>query len=169
MSDPEDLARAEVERHLASLKKWIKLQTTAARHIAGEAKIVEGYFELYPGFADEFEFDRSAALETASATSPSGAEITREILQSTPGEAWAVSEILNNMRSRGITLDSDNPANVVRAALERLVKAEDSDVHKSTDAQDRVIYWYDPDRTGTGPSPSQPSGGGRYDPDEEPF
>jgi len=91
---------------------------------------------------------------------PKGAEAVRLILQESPNEWFFVSELVQALKARNWLPDSDNPANAVRTTLERLFNTPDSDVKKSRDINDKVIYSYRPDD-----APAEPPS---YN-DEEPF
>lgn len=72
--------------------------------------------------------------------------------------------MVNALRARGWLPESDNPANAVRAALDRLWRSPDADVCKYTYANGTVRYAYDPDLERT-TVPQDPDPGF----DEEPF
>lgn len=74
---------------------------------------------------------------------------------------YRVSEAVAELRKREWLPESDNPANAVRAALERLVANVEEDVFKGNE-YGYVTYTYDPDRI-------RPDAGPGYGFDEEPF
>lgn len=136
-------------------------QAESARKISAIEKIVAGLLEMFPDLAGEFDFEPGSSSEAGGV--PKGAEAVRIILQEHPNDWFYVSELVDKLRLRGWLPESDNPANAVRAALERLLTADDSDVQKRRDHSDKVVYSYRPDDA---PDPGPPAG---YSYDEEPF
>ncbi|HXN61381.1 MAG TPA: hypothetical protein VN886_13105 [Acidimicrobiales bacterium] len=139
------------------------------RKLVGLRQIIKGYIALYPDLASMLD---NVTLEVLNAADeppaegeqegrPRGAEAVHLILQEHPNEELRVSECVGELRKRGWLPDSDNPANAVRAALERLVAdSDESDVVKYV-TRNYVAYSYEPDRIR--------SSEGGYGFDEEPF
>lgn len=75
---------------------------------------------------------------------PRGAEAVPIILQGSPNQWFYVSELVEALKVRGWLPDSDNPANAVRTALERVMSTPSSDVFK-TRRNNKVLYSYRPD------------------------
>ena len=136
-------------------------EMTAARELAvanaqqatALQKIIWGYVEMYPelGKLVEGQMDLPhAPPPPTDAGAPRGAEAVRFILQAEPGYPFYVSEVVDRLRNRGwLPAGSDNPANAIRTALERLVASAEDDVYKGqmrTVQGAKVTYTYDPDR-----------------------
>jgi hypothetical protein len=147
------------------------------RKFSGSQMIIEGYAEMYPelrGLADRLLAQVPPEMILTIPTAPKvlleqeeerpkGAEAIHLILQEYPNTEYRVSECVAELRKRGWLPESDNPANAVRAALERLVaNSEESDVIKIV-GRGYVAYSYQPDRI----RDSESEGGYGYD--EEPF
>jgi hypothetical protein len=166
-----DRAAAEVEvRRLAS--EWVaqvRAALEAGRQANGLQKILSGYCEMFPDLAAVAEEVSGAPIpsftddDAPAPGVPRGAEAVRIVLQEMPKVHWYVSEMVENLRDRGWLPDSDNPANAVRAALDRLASSDESDVYKVHYTDRTVRYVYDPDRE-RGSTPNEPPYG-----DEEPF
>jgi len=146
-------------------EEWVQQQQLAessTRQATALSKIIKGYIEMYPELDDlvedyvlDFSFDRDNA--------PRGAEAVRLILQDAPNEWLYVSELVERLKARDWLPESDNPANAVRTALERLVaNSAETDIVKHHHSG-KVVYGYMPDRAASPP----PSAGGGYD--EEPL
>ncbi len=104
--------------------------------------------------------------ETEDGRPPGAAEAVRAALQDSPQEWFKVSELVAILRGRGRLPESENPANAIRTALERLVANDESDIYKGKSATSgAVIYCYDPDRE----RPSNAAAASGYGFDEEPF
>lgn len=160
----------EVKALVEQLTAQRELVRSATRKCSGLATIIRGYIEMYPEELGEFrefvEFDWEYGAAPRPAAAPKGADAAGRILQETPGYKYYVSEVVEALRARDWLPESDNPANAVRAALERLVASTDSDVSKYRTQDGKVVYFYDPDLDRT-PTPNQAPAG--YDPAEEPF
>lgn len=164
----------EVVEHILSVAEQLKEQRAiyqeAARKSAGLAKVLEGYVDVYPEIAQLIE-DAAEGLPVVlpdylMPVTPKGSDAVGRVLMENPGYKFYVSEVVDALRARGWMPESDNPANAVRAALERLVGSPDSDVQKYRTQEGKVIYFYDPDLDRS-PNSNQPPAG--YDPAEEPF
>jgi hypothetical protein len=130
----------------------------SARKISAIQKIVAGLLEMFPELAGEFDLETEFKADGV----PRGAEAVRIVLQESPNEWFYVSALVDELRARGWLPESENPANAVRAALERLIATPGSDVKKGRDGmQNKVAYSYRPDDAPPDPEPP------RYD--EEPF
>jgi hypothetical protein len=156
-----DEARPHVQRLFDELVEKHLMIDALTKDAAGLEAIVRGYFAAFPELCTEQMDIALNQRETPTAARPSGsprgADAVRLILQDEPGVLWLVSALVLELKDRGWLPDSDNPANAVRAALERLTSADDSDVYKERRGHN-VYYVYDPDR-----APSLPYG------EEEPF
>lgn len=156
---------AEAEMQVRSLATELasqrQIMEDAERKVAGLQKIILGYVEMFPELAT---LDINAEVKAAATDTdgrPRGAEAVRSILQDSPGEPFTVSELVGLLRARGWLPESENPANAIRTALERLVAAPDADVYKGKFGSS-VAYVYDPDR-------ERPTPGGGYGYDEESY
>ena len=162
-------AREDVLRLVGELREFRYVASAATRNAAAVSKIISGYVEMFPELGALVEADDLADQEGTDENSPKGAEAVRLILHEEPNHWFYVSDLVENLRNRGWLPDSDNPANAVRTALERLINTPDSDVKKGRKAS-KVVYSYRPDdfprlpQTGP-PLPTPPPS---YD-DEEPF
>ncbi len=139
------------QQHVASV---------AAHRATKLAGIIAAYVDMFPELAPVVQ-EVTGQLPTPGAedsNAPKGAEAVRIVLQENVKVQWYVSEMVEALRERGWLPESDNPANAVRAALDRLSTDSASDVHKQRYSDRTVRYVYDPDRD---PGPN-------YD-DEEPF
>ncbi len=117
------------------------------RRAAAISKVVAGYVEMFPELGQLVEEgsllirpERAAEPET-----PKGAEAVRIVLQSRPTYWWYISELVDELRGRGWLPESDNPANAVRTACERLLNTDGSDVHKGRGSSGKIAYSYRPD------------------------
>jgi hypothetical protein len=148
-------------RLVGELREQRLLAEKASRQAAALNKIIAGYLEMFPALGSLVDDDALLHLEYTDDDAPKGAEAVRIILQESPDQWFYVSRLVQELRERGWLPDSDNPANAVRTALERLINTSDSDVKKGRDSNNRVVYSYRPDDA----PPLPPAG---YD-DEEPF
>jgi hypothetical protein len=172
-----DEAREQV-RQLS--REWLELSQlaqTALRRASGLQKIISGYVEMFPELEDEddrtvrFVTARASEAEAAPQTgnAPKGAEAVRLILQDHPNVEFYVSELVEMLRERGWLPESDNPANAVRTALERLHGSSENDISKQRYTNGKVKYMYDRDRDrDRDPDPPPVSYGAGHE-DEEPF
>jgi hypothetical protein len=166
-----DMERDEVEALIDPLGLSFQLETDRiwehTRKAAGLKKVLLGYGEMYPEFMSRVQdfIDGAATWHepneppravVEASSSPRGADAVRLILQEHPNSQFRVSEAVAELRKR------DNPANAVRAALERLVANTEEDVIKGSE-YGYVTYSYQPDRI----RPSDAEAG--YGFDEEPF
>lgn len=161
-----DIGAAEVEvRRLAEqLIEQRELAESATRKAAGLGTIIRGYIEMFPELEPLVE-QVTSGIPLDGSNTPRGAEAVRLILQGDPGRWWLVTELVEALKVRGWMPDSDNPANAVRTALERLIASPGSDVRKGRHDHDQsVVYGYTPDWAP--PTNQAPAG---YDPTEEPF
>ncbi|MFN2502659.1 MAG: hypothetical protein ABR540_00185 [Acidimicrobiales bacterium] len=140
----EEEAAAEVRR-LA--KAWLEESgraEAAKRRAAGLMMIMRGYIEMFPELRD-LPIDLNVDLgDPIPIDAPRGAEAVRLVLQDTPNNWWLVSELVEALKGRHWLPESDNPANAVRTALERLLTNETSDVRKGKQ-NGKVVYGYFPD------------------------
>ena len=142
------------------------LAASASHKAAALAKILAAYVEMFPELeevATEVSGDELPGAVAAD-DPPRGAEAVRIVLQDDTKVTYLVSEMVDALRNRGWLPDSTNPANAVRAALDRLASDDDSDVHKVRYGDRTVRYVYDPDKDRSQPLPTRPA----YD-DEEPI
>lgn len=162
--------RVLVAQLLTDRERCREVADDALRRAAGIEAVISGYLQMYPGLADEFELPFDVGeMSPREGEAPRGAAAVRIILQESPRKRWVVSELVDELRRRSWLPKSDNPANAVRAALERLLTKADSDVFKTPDKDERVVYYvYDPDRDPElfNPLPDDPPAG--WD-DEDPF
>jgi hypothetical protein len=141
---------------------------TLTRTVAGLRKILDAYVEMFPELLPFVEgMTQGISPADDEDGRPRGAEAVRLILQESPNEWFRVSELVGLLRDRGWLPESENPANAVRTALERLVSSiDESDVvrgkYTTGPRSGAVVYKYDPDRDRT-----EKTGG--YGFDEEPF
>ena len=157
-----DNVRATVEQLVEEWSRQRLLAEDADRKAKALSKIIRGYVEMYPELEAASQITTEA---TAVDYPPRGAEAVRLILQDSPNVWFYVSELVGLLRERGWLPESENPANAVRTALERLVaNSDDTDVVKGR-IDGKVTYTYMPDRDREPPEP--PSAGYSYD--EEPF
>lgn len=140
------------QKHVASI---------ATHQAAALGKIITAYVDLIPELALTVQevTGQQPPDSAGDSSTPKGAEAVRIVLQENMKTHFYVSEMVEQLRNREWLPESDNPANAVRAALDRLSSDTSSDVHKQRFADRTVTYVYDPDR-----DPEPPS----Y-PDEEPF
>jgi hypothetical protein len=151
----------------AQLHEAAATMDRAQRTVTGIGKILDGYIEMFPQLQSVVdEATAGITLPTTEAGDdgrPRGAEAVRLILQESPSAWFRVSQLVGLLRDRGWLPESENPANAVRTALERLVAdPDDSDVVRGKFKSGAVGYMYDPDRDRTPPA-------GGYGFDEEPF
>jgi hypothetical protein len=131
-----DLSR-ELAEQMAALE-------ASSRKVTGIAKILRAYADMFPELAERVN-DAVAGRPLPEDDSPRGAEAVRIVLQDSPKSSWYVSRMVTELRDRGWLPDSENPANAVRAALDRLVSSPESDVYKIRYRDKTVAYMYDPD------------------------
>lgn len=137
-----DAARATVEQLVEEWSRQRLRAEDADRKAKALSTIIRGYVEMYP----ELEAPSQVTTEASAADDPPrGVEAVRQILHEHAGEKLYVSEIVAEMKERGWLPDSDNPANAIRTALERLVSTAGSDVRKTRYTDGKVTYLYDPD------------------------
>jgi ATP/maltotriose-dependent transcriptional regulator MalT len=153
-------AKALVRQLAAEWAERQHVASVAADQATKLAGIIAAYIDMFPELALVVR-DVTGQLPAPGAedsNAPKGAEAVRIVLQENVKVQYYVSEMVEELRQRGWLPESDNPANAVRAALDRLSGDSASDVHKQRFNDRTVTYIYDPDRD---PGPD-------YD-DEEPF
>jgi len=136
--DPEEarqlLRRCQQEREDAR-----KSLTEAQRTIESTKLIIQGLLKRYPDLADsEQEYEESWDAE---AERPRGADAVMAVLQVEEERWFTVAELVEELRVRNWLPASEAPANAVRAAVERLVAAKDSNIEKAK-FEDGVNYRY---------------------------
>jgi hypothetical protein len=151
-------AEAAVKEHLVELAVQHGIAADVQRRISGLGTIIRGYVEMFPELA---ELVGGVGESPTSEEAPRGAKAVRLVLQETPNEWWLVSALVRELENRGWLPESENPANAVRAALERLIaNSDETDIYKHKRSYDgKVEYGYMPDGGVEDP----------YDYDEEPF
>ena len=141
----DDVVHGQIVNLAAELAVAEELVERKQREIAGLRKVLAGYAEMFPDNAvpilEQLLQEVPAAVDDGR---PKGAEAVRQILQDQPEVWFRVSEMIPMLRSKGWLPESENPANAVRTALERLVNSEESDVHKDRHGS-AVVYSYRPD------------------------
>jgi len=142
-----ELQEAEAQLRSAATQLEIEQRRAeeATRRVSGLRKVMAGYLEMFPELERLVE-DWLSGISPLDESRPRGAEAVRVILQETPNEWHPVSELVATLRDRGWLPDSENPANAVRTALQRLVASEESDIVKGKRPSGQVVYQYDPDR-----------------------
>jgi hypothetical protein len=160
-----ELDEEQIKQHALGLARHAvrqeEIAAMAQRNAVAARAIVSGYVEMYPDLRPQVErifggelaaLERLVAATEAEKVRPRGAEAVSLILQEKPGEQFAVSELVKGLRDRGWLPESENPANAVRTALERLVADSTADVRKHRYRTGRgtysVSYSYDPDTEG---------------------
>jgi len=173
-----DEAASRVERLVAEVteqkdlaENYLEMAEAAKTRAGALAEIINAYLRAFPelevivaGWPPE-DYPRTSA--------PRGAEAVRQVLHESPGTWWYVSELVEKLRERGALPDSDNPANAIRTALERLRSNPESDVEKGVYGT-KVAYRYQPDEEAPPEPQSKPryspiDPGPSYDYGEEPF
>lgn len=155
MPERQDAA-AEVGRLAQAWLEQSALAETATRRAAGLMTIMRGYVQMFPdlrALATNLKIELGDPIPIDGA--PRGAEAVRLIFHEWPDRWWRVSDLLGEMKDRGWMPESDNPANVVRTALVRLVANETSDVYKEKH-NGKVVYAYLPDGRPGEPAPEMP-------------
>ncbi len=132
---------------------------SAQAKVESAALMIQALIRRFPELAEETADVDGGDWGPETATHPTGADAVLPILQVDEGKQFTVREILADLEARGWLPVSDNPANAVRTALERLTKANDG-VSKGRDVEGVVVYWYDE------PQPARDHG---YGYNEEPF
>lgn len=135
-----------VRKHAAELAEREHTAQEAAREALALRKIIAGYIDMFSELQNVIDADVATFLPAADDTSPKGAEAVRLILHKSPNEVFYVSDLVTELRGRGWLPESDNPANAVRTALERLVSTPEADVEKIRYTSGKVGYQYAPDR-----------------------
>ncbi len=155
-------AQQEVIRLISAWQHERHAAEEAARRARGLSTIIRGYVEIFPGLRELVgPMESTFSVATVAVETPRGADAVRLILQERPDYWWLVSDLVAELKERGWLPDSDNPAAATRAALERLLNSEDSDVRKVRRKDNKVRYAYVPDE----PPPDPPA----YDYGPEPF
>lgn len=145
-------AMVEVERLSKELIDQRRIADTANRAAAGLTTILRGYGQMFPELETVLDAAGVSADEPVAGEddgTPRGAEAVRRILHATPTRWWLVSELVAALNERGWLPASDNPANAIRTAVERLVNTSDSDVLKGR-KDGKVAYAYMPDQAAPG-------------------
>jgi hypothetical protein len=152
-------AKKIIQQLVVELEVLRSAAATATRKAVAVSKIIGGYIEMFPELGPLLDQETLFDPErTTDEDAPKGAEAVRLILQDAPDQWFYVSNLVAALREREWLPHSDNPANAVRTALERLINTPDSDVKKGRDSNNKVIYSYRPDDAPP-----------RSYPDEEPF
>jgi hypothetical protein len=143
-----DTARIQVEDLSEELERQEERLEAAGRAVSGLKKMIAALYEMFPELKEMVGTPSGVDLDESDA--PKGTNALRLILQEQPGTQFYVTELVDELRVRGWLPDSDNPANAVRTAFERLVATPGSDVYKEwitlANGAKKVIYVYDPDR-----------------------
>lgn len=158
-------AQAQVIELLRAWEHERQQAEDAGRRARGLTLVIRGYVEMFPGLRelvgpmkDSWSVPTVAVEET-----PRGADAVRLVMQESPDRWWLVSELVAELKGRDWLPESDNPANAIRTALERLLNSESSDVRKERWNDNKVRYAYVPDEAP--PDPPPPT----YDYGDEPF
>ena len=138
-----DEAKEEVERLGVALVEGRTVALAALRQVHGLQTVIRGYIEMFPDLA-EMADGLLTGIPLGEGV-PRGADAVRRVLHENPKAHMYVSAIVEELRDRGWLPDSENPANAIRAALERLASNPESDVYKGR-LSTNVTYMYDPDR-----------------------
>jgi hypothetical protein len=169
-------ARAVVTQLVDDWLNTRHVAAKAARDASALEKIIGGYVEMFPELKPLAEAvaycdDNGRLYEIGTSESaPRGAEAVRRVLQEQPNYWWYISELVEALKKRGWLPESDNPANAVRTACERLLSSEGSDVHKAQGMPTKKIaYSYRPDDEPWNGEITYFNDAPSYDPDEEPF
>lgn len=135
MSLTEEWARQQIGELLPKLALARRIVEDAERHISGIRQILQGFVIVHPDLADEIPAE--LLLTGPAVSNPVGGEAIRLVMRTSLGGAFTVSAMVDELRNRGLLPKSDNPANAVRTALQRLV--DRGEVHKHA-AQRPVRY-----------------------------
>jgi hypothetical protein len=134
----------------------------AAATIESSQLIIQGVLKRFPELAVE-EGESGELWEPESTDRPRGSEAVLSILLVAEDQWFSVLEVVEALAERSLLPASDNPANAVRTALERLKGTPSSHVHKGRRNSGTVVYRYSEQEGGT---PPEPQG---YGYSEEPF
>src|SRR5580704_9678535 len=114
-------------------------QKEAEATIEGSRLIVQGIFKRYPELVEEVQW--AGVDEELDETAPRGGEAVLRVLQTYENRMFSVAEMVNALSERGWVPDSDDPANAVRTALERLRAAKTPGLKKIR-KEGKVLYRY---------------------------
>lgn len=156
-------AKALVRQLAAEWAEQKHVASVAAQQATKLAGIIAAYVDMVPELALVVRevTGQVPAPGAEDSNAPKGAEAVRIVLQENVKVQYYVSQMVEELRERGWLPESDNPANAVRAALDRLSTDSASDVSKQRYNDRTVTYVYDPDRDRANPGPNYG--------DEEPF
>jgi hypothetical protein len=150
---PEE-ARDLLRKCQRDRKEAREMVTAGQATVESAQLIIQGILKRFPDLAvEEREWEE---LWEAQTERPRGAQAVLSVLQVDENQWYTVVKMVDVLAERGwLPPESENPANAVRTALERLVAAKDGNVEKSRTTSGTVIYRYH--------EPEEPS----YD--DEPF
>jgi hypothetical protein len=136
-----------------------QLQAESAKATAESATlIIQGLIRRYPELREQATV-ADLEWEVTVSEGPTTAEAVLQILQVNEGQLYTVREMVNALGALDRLPQSENPANAVRTALERLRK-QNLGVSKRYDRDGVIAYAFDE---------PEPASGGGYGFDEEPF
>jgi len=143
---PESISEAEAREMLHKFQEARVIAYRDLGHaegrIQGMTEAIRGLIKAFPDLAEEVD---DVEVEVQVLGRPKGSDAVRQILVSQPNTAFSVNEMVQALNIRGWLPLSENPANAVRVALERVIAADDNMFFKSRgDENNPVRYYFQP-------------------------
>lgn len=151
--------RPEDEAERAAMLRRSRLRREQMMDLEREPASGQRRLEVYPppegGLASAPTVTASRQGVPDSDDRPRGQEAVVRVMQESVGKWWPVGLVTEELSKRGWLPESDNPANAVRAALDRLVAIEDSGFRKDRGKSGAVTYSYRPFELRAAPGPAE--------------
>ena len=157
-----DSAEAQflLERSLAERQQAQIAISTATATIESTELIIQGILRRFPDLSSMVKDLETFGTDGRPSERLRGSPAVLSILQVNENHWMTIAEMVNALDRQGLLPETSNPPNAVRAAVERLVISEGSNVWKDRDNSGTVIYRYcEPERRSAG----------EYQYEEEPF
>lgn len=134
-------ARELLRQQLAEFKAAQGMLTTARATMESSRLIIAGICKRYPNLETGVSMAELQADPWESGEKPRGSEAVLATLQVNENQWFTVAQMVQALDDRGWLPESENPANAVRTALERLVTAKDTHVEKGRRKHDQTVVY----------------------------
>jgi hypothetical protein len=125
-----DEARDLLSRALKDQREARAAQADAEATVESSRLIIQGVLRRYPALAEDARAEAAAEGWDSGEVAPRGAEAVLRVLQVNENKTYSVPDMVQALNDRGWLPDSDDPANAVRTAMERLRTANTPGVKK---------------------------------------
>jgi hypothetical protein len=135
-------ARQILEALRGELESAVAKRTDLEKREAAIRKLIDGYLELFPGLASHQTLMPLPAPVVS--LRPRGQEAVLRVMEDSVGKWWTVGTMVHELEKRGWLPESEQPANAVRVAMERVVTAASPPYFKDKGASGTVTFSYRP-------------------------